>query len=63
MRWPWDRAQHRGEDEQAAAERREQELKLEVARRQTPTIERAAERLAQLPPDVFAERVRRAMGA
>lgn len=60
MTWRWwrRRARRNGHD---AEQRREQERKLAQAKAQTPAVERAADRLASLPPDELAKRVRAAM--
>lgn len=54
MRWPW-RKRRNGTD--AARARSEAEAKLRATRRATPHVERAADRLAAMPADEFAERL------
>lgn len=57
MTWRLWRRRHNG-DAAAAAEQR---AKLRAAERQTPTYERMAGVLAELPPEELADRLRRAM--
>ena len=54
MRWPrWLTRHING----TAAERKAAEEKLAAAQKMTPIVERAARRVAKLPPDEFADRV------
>lgn len=58
MKWWW---RHNGHDSAELRERAERQAK--TTRKMTPVIKRLAEELhADLPPDEFADRVRRAFG-
>lgn len=56
MRWLWWRANGEAKRERAAAE-----AKLRAVKRQTPTYERLADSIADLPADELADRLRRAL--
>lgn len=51
--WPW----RRPHKEEIIRKRVEAEEKLQQAQEQTPAVEKAADKLARLPRDQFAERV------
>lgn len=55
MRWPWRWWRRSGRD--AARARAEAEAQLRAAVRHTPVVKMVAGRLADLPPDEFAELV------
>lgn len=55
MRWPWRR------DRNGAAEARANaEAKLRATKRMTPVVKKLADRVADLPPEEFADRVAQA---
>lgn len=56
MRWPWRWLHRDGTGEELARAERIRD----DAKKRTPRVERAAERLAQLPDDEFADRVSQA---